>query len=284
MSIRKAFIRTTWWSFAALIVLELMLRVFDPLGSVYLSDLADYFRPLPLDYVVGYRHQPYSTIKLHGWTLATNADGLRGPELPRQKAPGVLRVLLLGDSVALGWGVPWEHAVAVRLAPLLAAKRGGPVEVVLDATASWNTVFEVRDLYTRFARFDPDLVILLYVSNDFEFRNELGPAEDIGPIFTLIRFRDDNDAYKAVPVTLEWSPPSLERPSSMTSGSWQPLIIPPSPDGSTRRLHILGPPGMSLELTAPQRLKPGTSAEVARHFPPDGHGRRSSDIRLAMLR
>ena len=92
------------------------------------------------------------------------ADCLRGPELEAQKQPDVFGVHLVGASVAPGWGVPWEETVGAVLGPLLSAKRGAPVEVVLAAAASWNTVFEVRDVYVRFSRFDPDMIVLVFVS------------------------------------------------------------------------------------------------------------------------
>ena len=155
--------------------MEVTIRLFDPLGARYLLELQEYFKPTALDTILGHRHQPNEQIRFRPWTFETNSDGLRGPELPGNKAANVFRVLVLGDSVAMGWGVPWEETVGPLLSPMLSAKRGAPVEVVVSATGSWNTISEVRDLYTRFGRFDPDAVILLYSNNDTDFRPDLGP-------------------------------------------------------------------------------------------------------------
>lgn len=152
---------------------EAFLRAIDPVGTRYLDELRTVDQILRYDTVVSYRFAPHSALPFRDWTLSVNDDGMRGPELPRAKRPGVFRVLLLGDSLALGWGVPWEHTVGGQLGSLLSQQRGGPVEVVVSAVHSWNTVTEMRDLYARFHRLDPDAVFLLYINNDQEQKAEV---------------------------------------------------------------------------------------------------------------
>ena len=50
------------------------------------------------------------------FTVSTNSRGFRGPEV-QIPAPGY-RVLCVGDSVTLGWGVPYEESWPARLAAM----------------------------------------------------------------------------------------------------------------------------------------------------------------------
>lgn len=102
-----------------------------------------------------------------------NALGLRDDEVSTEKPPGVKRILMLGDSMTVGWGVEQADCFAGRLDDLLNRGRGaiepsGPrYEVVNCGWASWYTtdgayVF----LKHRIEELDPDLVILDFFLND----------------------------------------------------------------------------------------------------------------------
>ncbi len=156
-----------------LAVSELYLRRADPLGTRYFDETYVYFGAMVPDTVVYYHHPPSATQTYPSWAVTFNADGLRGNSLPVRKNAGVFRLLILGDSVAFGWGVPTAQTVGPQLAELLATRYGSEVEVVVDAVGSWNSVTQLRDLYSRFDRLDPDAVLVLYVGNDSENKFEV---------------------------------------------------------------------------------------------------------------
>lgn len=102
-----------------------------------------------------------------------NSLGLRDEEISPRKPVGVTRILMLGDSMTVGWGVEQSECFAGRLDGLLNA--GGDTttssrpryEVVNCGWASWYTtdgayVF----LKHRIEELDPDLVILDFFLND----------------------------------------------------------------------------------------------------------------------
>src|SRR5262249_3050369 len=64
--------------------------------------------------------------------IRTHALGFRGPEW--SPAPGAARVLLVGDSQALGYNIPWEASIAARLERAL----GGGARVLAAAVPSWG--------------------------------------------------------------------------------------------------------------------------------------------------
>jgi lysophospholipase L1-like esterase len=59
----------------------------------------------------------HESLKGQSWT--TNALGMRDREYPREKPPGTVRIALMGDSIAAGWGVsdgePFESLVEDEL-------------------------------------------------------------------------------------------------------------------------------------------------------------------------
>lgn len=92
---------------------------------------------------------------------AINAAGFRGPELAREKTPGVLRVATLGDSSTFGYGVRYEECWTAQLAQRL-AERGVPAEC-LDAGVIGSTVRQGLERYARDVRaFRPDVVVAAF--------------------------------------------------------------------------------------------------------------------------
>ena len=100
--------------------------------------------------------------------------GYRDRDHPRAKPAGTYRVVVIGDSVAAGWGVEdTADLFAPRLERLLneggRAKDGGAggrYEVLNFAVTGYNTAQQVETLASRALAFDPDLVIVAYCLND----------------------------------------------------------------------------------------------------------------------
>ena len=96
-----------------------------------------------------------------------NQHGLRGPALSREKAPGVFRVLALGDSFTFGEGVADDEPFIARLIERLNQSNGGPrYEGINAGVSGYNTRDEVLYLENRWLGFDPDLVLLTFYLND----------------------------------------------------------------------------------------------------------------------
>jgi hypothetical protein len=108
-----------------------------------------------------------------------NSLGMRGPE-PTPKRAGTTRIVTLGDSVTHGTGVAVEQTYPNQLAKLLADR---PVEVVRVAMAGWNTQQELNCLRHNIDVFAPDVVVLLYVTNDNERLDPWEAARRSPPTF-----------------------------------------------------------------------------------------------------
>jgi lysophospholipase L1-like esterase len=118
---------------------------------------------------LGHDHRPNTSGRLMGVDVAINSFGLRDREYEIEKPEGVVRILMLGDSVTFGWGVDAEDTVAKKLEKRLSAEpQAPPVEVINAGVGNYNTVMEVLSFVDRDSTLKPDMVVLNYFINDAE--------------------------------------------------------------------------------------------------------------------
>jgi lysophospholipase L1-like esterase len=126
------------------------------------------------DPILQYEHRPNSAAILMGEEIATNDLGLRGNNATLDKPPGTYRIVAVGDSTTLGWGVSDEETYPAQLAALLNAAppqgypQGVRYEVLNLGVGNYNTVQEIGRLRDLGLQTDPDLILLGYFINDAE--------------------------------------------------------------------------------------------------------------------
>jgi lysophospholipase L1-like esterase len=116
-------------------------------------------------------HAPNRSAFLMGAPVSINSHGLRDREYSEAKPAGVYRIMMLGDSTTLGWGVRQEDTAAKFLERKLNANPPpgyNKVEVLNAGVGNYDTVQEVTYYETRGRAFHPDLVILVFFINDPE--------------------------------------------------------------------------------------------------------------------
>ena len=132
-------------------------------------------RPSP-DPALSHEHVPGAEDVLMGVRVRINQYGMRGREYSRKKPTGVYRILLVGDSIALGWGVPEERTLSSLLEArlnqnptLYSAHTPSGVrnrfEVINAGVGNHNTTQELAHLKKNGMSFKPDLLLLLYFIN-----------------------------------------------------------------------------------------------------------------------
>jgi len=102
-----------------------------------------------------------------------NGDGMRDRDHEVARSPGIRRVVCLGDSTTLGWGVSPPEAYPQVLEEMLEAG-GDSTEVLNVALGGWSTRQELI-AYRRIVRkYRPDVVLLGICLNDVaEMQNNL---------------------------------------------------------------------------------------------------------------
>ncbi len=101
-----------------------------------------------------------------GARLLTDDRGLRIGEGSRREESEAYRVLLVGDSQAFGWGVPYEATVGARLEEAMRDEGAGPVEVLSAAVPGYNAYQEAALLEALASTHEPDCVVVLFTAND----------------------------------------------------------------------------------------------------------------------
>lgn len=156
--------------FICLLAGEAVLRYQSRHGTNYDFEMwryaAELKEPLPST-VLPFHHKPNSAGNYYGTEIRTNSLGFRDGEYSRQKTPGRKRILFLGDSFTLGWGIPVADTYAKRLESMLAQKGQG-IEVINMGVGNYNSSMEVELFKLKGLELNPDMVVLMYYINDTE--------------------------------------------------------------------------------------------------------------------
>ena len=96
-----------------------------------------------------------------------SSQGLRDREFELEKAAGVTRILLLGDSMVDGLEVPLENTFAKQLERLF-RESGRNVEVINGGHYGYGTDQELLAYRLRGHKYQPDVVVLCFTTNDIE--------------------------------------------------------------------------------------------------------------------
>lgn len=124
-----------------------------------------------------------------------NSLGLRGAEVDTAKPEGTYRILVLGDSVAFGWGVEEEDALVNQLQQRLNQGGSAPrFEVWNAGVPGYATWHELVYLVEKGATFRPDLILVTFLFNDVDGNNEAVHNQPLGVgaaarTFTLLSSR-----------------------------------------------------------------------------------------------
>jgi lysophospholipase L1-like esterase len=120
--------------------------------------------------------KPDTDYEWQGIPVDINSHGLRGPETTYEKPAGTLRILNLGDSVAMGWGVREEDSYGRRLEQRLNEQGAGALryEVINAGVPGWNLENALAYLQAEGLTYGPDLILLdLTTVNDIYGKNAL---------------------------------------------------------------------------------------------------------------
>ena len=112
---------------------------------------------------LGHEHIPDKSAKLQGYEIKLNSWGMRGPE-PDLKDTSRKRILFLGSSNTLGWGVEESET----LTGILQSKIGDKAQIFNAGIGNYNTHRYVTLFENKLRSLKPDIVVIHYFINDAE--------------------------------------------------------------------------------------------------------------------
>jgi lysophospholipase L1-like esterase len=133
--------------------------------------------------------KPGSHYEWQGIPVEINSHGYRGPETTYEKPSGTFRILNLGDSIVMGWGVREENTYGRRLESLLNEESSGNprFEVINAGVPGWNLENASAYLQAEGLKYEPDLILLgLTLTNDIKGDSAL-LADNQQPIIKWLR-------------------------------------------------------------------------------------------------
>jgi lysophospholipase L1-like esterase len=103
---------------------------------------------------------------LYGVNFKTNSLGFRADrEFITPNTDNITRILVLGDSITVGWGVKVNESYPARLQTML--NKVGNYEVINTGVGNYNTKRELATLQ-KHIDLEPDIIILGFFINDIE--------------------------------------------------------------------------------------------------------------------
>lgn len=121
------------------------------------------------DPVLIYELRPNSVTKFAGVIVRVNSAGYRDDEVAVGKPPGTRHIVVVGDSVAFGFGVRVEDAFPDVLERLLNKPHQSTTlkSIVINLGVNgYSSAQEVRLVQKKVMNWDPNLVVLCYMLND----------------------------------------------------------------------------------------------------------------------
>jgi len=147
---------------------EIGLRLVNPWGMELFSLLPYHMQGMVDHPQLGYVHPRSVTYQLGDNRVSLNSHGHRDDEMPVEKPTGERRILVLGDSVTFGWGVDQGQDFPAQLEALLRQQTGTSWQVINAGVNGYNSEQEAIYFATEGIRFQPDVVLLVYVGNDVD--------------------------------------------------------------------------------------------------------------------
>ena len=153
------------------VMAEIVTRFVNRSGAIYDVEMYRYSRTLKEDAPAEARamhhwHRANAEAVLQGVSIRTNALRMRDKPREATKAPGVTRVLVVGDSITLGWGVPQDRTYSAVLDSRLSERGVGAYEVMNAGVGNYTLSRMVGYYDFALRKLNADTVVLaFYLTN-----------------------------------------------------------------------------------------------------------------------
>jgi len=158
--------------------------------------------------------------------VKTCSRGHRGPEFSLEKPAGVYRIVTLGDSFMFGLGVDQNECTVRVMEKSLRNKLGLEIEVINMAVPGFNTAMEVAYFAAEGLAYNPDLVIIDFVGNDFELPFFLSAKTDFWALDRCFLYEWLARSKGDLSISNPRVPTALGLPDDLEASAWDMTKVP----------------------------------------------------------
>ena len=186
----------------ALSAAEIALRIKNSDGKNYHIEMWKYSRDLKQhsdNPVLGHEHIPGKSARLQNVEIRINEHGMRGPEFSAIEE-NQRRIMFLGSSATLGWGIPEEKTMTSVLKELFHRDGQDNIVVMNAGIGNYNTQRYTELFLTKNTDLKPTDIVVNYYVNDAEVLEQGGGNflirnSEIAITFWILanRFLEQND-------------------------------------------------------------------------------------------
>jgi lysophospholipase L1-like esterase len=165
---------------ATLTLLEIGIRIVKPQDLEFWDSHA--FRRIQSTAPHFVENIPHGQANFIGVPVAINSYGLRGGEIGVPKPENTVRILVIGDSITFGYGIPVESTYVKVLERFLNADAAGKTQYeVLNGGTLGGSLSDYHHLLTqKAATLQPDMVLVGLNLNDIVVYSESGSISEAG--------------------------------------------------------------------------------------------------------
>jgi lysophospholipase L1-like esterase len=163
-----------------LTLLEMGIRIVKPQDLEYWdSDGFRRIQPIAPHYVENIPHGHGNFI---GAPVSINSYGLRGEEISIPKPPNRFRIVVVGDSITFGYGIPLEHTYVKVLERLLNQNTSAKMQYeVLNGGALGGSLSDYEQFLAEKAEMlQPDMILIGLCLNDILVYSDSGAISEAG--------------------------------------------------------------------------------------------------------
>ncbi|TAN42053.1 MAG: SGNH/GDSL hydrolase family protein [Nitrospirae bacterium] len=149
----------------SLLFAELLIRLKNNSMTNYDIEMWKYAKELKIksdNPLLGHEHIPSKTAVLQSVPIRINEQGLRGGPVS-DNGESKRRILFLGGSIALGWGVSEDKVLTSKLEKMM-----GNAEVLNAGIGNYNAARYVERFLTKLTGLNPTDIVVLYFLRDAE--------------------------------------------------------------------------------------------------------------------
>ena len=156
-------LKVTFATVYTIVAAEIFLRVLNPVAIV-----PRYVTATPYGVRGNEPNRVYRQVSSeYDIEIRTNSRGIRAnEEIPYEKPAGTKRIVILGDSFAMGYESDLPNTFLARMQQELAAA-GQPVQLVNLAVSGHGNAEELITLQEEGLKYSPDLVLLCWHASDY---------------------------------------------------------------------------------------------------------------------